>query len=105
VSVPIGVFRKWLAGELRDDDTADVESAAREEADEGEEQIAHTALWWRGPEKCGIVRAGDQIAPDDTYILPCAAPGADAIGDFPLGLTDYAEEAFQHSRDKALLRL
>jgi CRISPR-associated endonuclease/helicase Cas3 len=103
VPVPIGVFKKWLAGERIDDQTSDVEGEGNIPDDE--EPIRRSALRWRGPVRSNIATDADGIKPDDVYVIPCSADGAEALGDFPFGLTDCAEEAFQRSRDQALLRL
>ncbi|MHB1424685.1 MAG: type I-G CRISPR-associated helicase/endonuclease Cas3g [Gemmataceae bacterium] len=128
VPVPIGVFKKWLAGEDYDDQSGDVEvgqgagggsgkiqgedyddQSGDVEAEAGttedEEPITRSALRWRGPEKSGVVGKGDKITPNDVYVIPSSAEGTESLGDFPFGMTDYAEEAFQRSRDKAVLRL
>ena len=111
VAVPIGVFKKWLADELVNDETADVEGGTPPEPDDvGKESPPRHALRWRGPEesdsKTKLVSATRDVTPNDTYVIACSAPGADGLGDFigtPPG--DYSEEAFRRSRDKALLRL
>ena len=46
-----------------------------------------------------------EVRPNKVYVIPSSAPDAGSLGDFPFGLTDHAEEAFQRSRDKAVLRL
>jgi CRISPR-associated endonuclease/helicase Cas3 len=103
VPVPIGLFKKWLAAEAIDDQSSDVEGEANT-ADE-EEPITRSALRWRGPEKSRVVAKPDEITPNDVYVVPSSAEGKESLGDFPFGLIDYAQEAFQRSRDKALLRL
>lgn len=102
VAVLIGVFKKWLAGDDTKDDTADVEAGP---AEEPTEEVVRKALRWRGPEKSSIVDVPKDVTPECVYVLPCDADGAGTLGDFPYGLTDYAEPAFQKSRDKAILRL
>ncbi|MFL5245242.1 MAG: type I-U CRISPR-associated helicase/endonuclease Cas3 [Gemmataceae bacterium] len=103
VPMPISVFKKWLAAETIDDQSGDVEGEAN--APDEDEPINRFALRWRGPEKSCIVAELDEITPNDLYVIPCSAQGTESLGDFPFGLTDYAEEAFQRSRDKAVLRL
>jgi CRISPR-associated endonuclease/helicase Cas3 len=105
VAVPIGVFRKWLAGEDIDDQAGDVEGEP--DSSEEAEPINRFALLWRGPdpEKSGILTDPQDITPNSVYVIPCSAEGAESLGDFPFGLADYAEDAYRHSRDKALLRL
>ncbi|MFO0825917.1 MAG: CRISPR-associated endonuclease Cas3'' [Gemmataceae bacterium] len=107
VAVPISVFKKWMADKLKDDDTADIEGGSPAEPDEQEEEPqARFALRWRGPEKSDAICIPNDVTPNDTYVLPCSAAGVVGLGDFPPeGLTDYAEEAFPRSRDKAVLRL
>ena len=104
VAVPISVFKKWLAGDSPSDESGDVEGEAFDEEKDETPQASRAALRWRGPEKNRVVTDPAEVFPDDLFVLPCAAD-ATALGDFPFGLTDFAEEAFQRSRDKALLRL
>lgn len=104
VSVPIEVFRKWLAGE-DEDESSDVEGEGKGDNDNKEEPINSSALRWLGPEKSSIVSQANEINPNQLYVVPCSVPGARTLGDFPPSIEDYAEEAFQRSRDKALLRL
>lgn len=105
VAVPISVFKKWIAGEPFEDDSADVEGGIPAETEEIKEVTPRTALRWRGPEKSGLVSSPRDVSPNDTYIIPGSSEQADKLGDFPFGLNDYAEEAFQRSRDKGLIRL
>ena len=104
VRVPIGVFKRWLAGEDIDDPTSDVEGEASI-AEKEEEPITRSALRWRGAQDSRLISQPDEIIPNDVYVISCSAEGAESLGDFPYGLIDYAEEAFQCSRDKAVLRL
>lgn len=111
VPVPIGVFKKWLADELESDDTADVEGETPDEPDErADEPRERRALRWRGPEegedKTKVVSEAKEVTPTDAYVIPCDAPDASRLGDFPPGaIEDYAQQAFQTSRDRAALRL
>lgn len=110
IPVPISVFKKWMAGELGVDDTADVEGGRPADADEskGDEKApsARFALRWRGPEKSKPISDPGDVTPENVYVVPCSAPDIELLGDFPKGpISDYAEDAFQHSRDRAMLRL
>jgi len=104
--VPISVFRKWLAGEAIDDQSGDVEGEAFTPEDDKEDVAGRFALCWRGPEKSTSISEPKEIRPNQVYVIPCSAPDVSSLCDF-IGETpsDYAEEAFQRSRDKALLRL
>jgi CRISPR-associated endonuclease/helicase Cas3 len=104
--VPIGVFRKWLATEPIDDQSGDVEGGFTAAEGEKERAAGRFALCWQGPEKSTRISDPKEVQPNRVYVIPCSAPGLSALCDF-IGETpsDYAEEAFQRSRDKALLRL
>lgn len=103
VPVPISVFKKWLAAEDSDDATGDVEGEGTDE--EEQEPVVRTALRWQGPEASRPVASRDRITPNVVYVVPCTADSAETLGDFPYGLIDYAEQAYQRSRDRAVLRL
>jgi CRISPR-associated endonuclease/helicase Cas3 len=106
VPVPISIFKKWLAGETVTDETSDVEGEATNAGDVASEAVARWALRWRGPEKSEPISQAKNVTPNDVYVIPCSAPDVSALGDFlSESPTDLAEEAFQRSRDKALLRL
>jgi CRISPR-associated endonuclease/helicase Cas3 len=109
VAVPISVFKKWLAGELVQDDFSDVEGAGGESNDDEIETATQTALRWRGAEDSKPIFDPNDVTPNDLYVVRSKAPDVSKLGDFPTGNTDdikdHAEEAFQESRDKALLRL
>ena len=102
VAVPIGQFKKWLAGEIAIDESADVVDS-NEEAEE--DAIARSALRWRGPDKSAIIDNPHDIRPEDTFVVPCSASNIEMLGDFPYGPSDDGDAAFQRSRDKAILRL
>lgn len=104
VAVPIVTFKKWLSAELKTDDTGDVEGV-RESPDENLEPTERRALRWQGVEKSEVISHPRDIGMRGVYVVPCSADDANLLGDFPFGLTDYAEEAFQKSRDRALIRL
>jgi CRISPR-associated endonuclease/helicase Cas3 len=116
VPVPIGVFKRWMAGERGDDDTADVEGGPPDEReeDEGEPQPRH-ALRWRGPEegkeKTQVVSTAKDVTPSDTYVVRISpeAEGRERsalrqLADLGAELHDYGDRAFQRARDRAVLR-
>ena len=111
VAVPIGVFKKWLAGEAPEDTGGDIEGGATVEDDTpGDEPTSRFALCWQGAESedTAVVRDPKDVRPNRTYVVPCSVDVrqlADFIGDPTTPPADYAEEAFQKSRDKAVLRL
>jgi len=108
--VPVGLFRKWLTGEDFDDQSADVEGET--DTTENEKPPTRSALRWRGPEKSGIVTERDEFISENVYVVrvPAEAEAEElkavrALADLDQSLTDHGDEAFQRSRDKALLRL
>ncbi len=106
VAVPIGVFKKWLAGILVEDKSSDVEGEVTLPEDDEDDAADRFALCWQGPEKSTKISEPKKVQPNRVYVIPCSAPDVSLLGDF-IDETpcDYAQEAFQHSRDKALLRL
>lgn len=110
VPVRIGTFKKWITGNDAMDTTSDVEGE-RPADEEVNEKRARIALLWRGPNKqkqremSYVIHQPDAVLASGVYIVPTSAEGTANLGDFPYGLVDYAEEAFQRSRDKAVLRL
>src|SRR5205814_2179956 len=112
VPVPIGVFKKWMADDLAADETADVEGGAPEESEyDLEETQPRPALRWRGPDKSERITAPKDVTPNDTYVVR-VPPESDArtrralrqLADVDEELRDYGDQAFQRSRDKAVLR-
>lgn len=110
VPVRISTFKKWIAGEAIIDTSSDVEGETQEENDPKEQQ-PRVAFLWKGPnkkkkpEKSYVVESPKGVQTSGVYVVPCSAEGVSDLGDFPYGLTDNAEKAFQLSRDKAVLRL
>jgi len=106
VPVPIGVFKKWLAGEAIDDQSGDLEGEATTPEDDKLTAAERSALCWQGQEKSTPISDPSKVRPNSTYVIPCLAPDVSSLGDFIGDIpSDYAQEAFQRSRDKALLRL
>jgi CRISPR-associated endonuclease/helicase Cas3 len=103
--VPIYVFKQWLASKSIEDDSGDVEGETAHE-EHPEDSDGRFALDWLGPEESKVISSTREVAPNHVYVIPCASPDAAKLGDFVgEAPSDDAEEAFQHSRDKALLRL
>src|SRR5262249_61644943 len=72
------------------------------------EPATYTALRWKGTraKETGVVRDPQEVRPGDTFVVPSSALGVESLGDFPtLPPADQGDEAFQRSRDKAILRL
>lgn len=104
VPVRIGVFKRWLVGTPATDPSGDVEGEP-DEVSEIDDLVQRKALSWQGPAKSKLISAPRDVQPGTLYVLPTAAEGADRLGDFPYGLNDLGDDAFQRSRDRAMLRL
>jgi CRISPR-associated endonuclease/helicase Cas3 len=111
--VRIGVFRRWLASRLYTDESGDIEGEASVDPDDDLEGGSRSALlwkgprWWSGNRTSGTVVISDPgiVQPGMTYVIPIA-PGVEDLGDFPATMPhDAGDEAFQLSRDRAILRL
>ncbi len=109
--VRIDVFNRWLSGVDATDDTSDVEgerSDNEEQPKDANHRSDRKALRWRGSDsdQTKVIREPGQVFANDVYILSTIADGLTDLGGF-LGKipADHAEEAYQISRDRAILRL
>ena len=122
--VPIGVFRRWLAGDDADDDSADVEgvrAAADAKADTRASRIDSTSppdrcvVRWRGAEtgpKEDVTPDPADIRPGDVIVIPTTHPGPwHRLGDLPpeaaelASALDVGDHAYLLARAKPILRL
>ena len=122
--VPIGVFKRWLAGEDRDDESADVEGV-RAEGDTAEEHSGTNSdgmsladrrvVRWRGAETRDaedITSDPAKVRPGDVVVIPADHPCPwNRLGDLPPGATepaaalDVGDHAYLLARAKPILRL
>ncbi|QYU65998.1 type I-U CRISPR-associated helicase/endonuclease Cas3 [Leptolyngbya sp. 15MV] len=121
LSVRLRDFRRWLLNQDLDERTGDVEGERIEDKAEDTQAesvpAARRALRWRGPgsRETAVIDAPGAVTPNDTYVVPITnddqRKAAALLGDFPTEpdgtpkLTDAGDEAFQKSRDKAILRI
>lgn len=115
LSVPIGVFRCWLAGHEDEDQSADVQGIAEPDGLEREDEgrALRRALRWRGRDTRpdDLIDTPRQIRPGDVLVIPAMIGGAGRLGDIPpetaesAGLLDVADRSHLGARAKALLRL
>ena len=109
--VPVGVFKRWLAGEDAADDSADVEGIGTEDSlrGNGSSTKERLVVRWRGAE----TEAGDitedpkAIRPGDVIVIPANHPGpARQLGDLPPDADlDVGDRAYRLARAKPILRL
>jgi CRISPR-associated endonuclease/helicase Cas3 len=102
VPVRISILKKWIAGESLVDPTSDIEGEP-EEGDEPDVSRPRKVLLWKGNDS-KIVTDPKDVRPSGVFVIPCSKE-AEELGDFPYGLTDNSEEAFQRSRDRAALHI
>jgi CRISPR-associated endonuclease/helicase Cas3 len=113
--VPLPVFRDWLARRDRTDDSGDVEGQAISGEEEQEVSLdSRRVLRWWGPDndRTCVVTDPRDVRPGDTLVVPVWAGGSDVFGHIPAPEDtsrspryDLGDEAFQRSRDVALLRI
>ncbi len=122
--VPIGLFKRWLAGEEAEDAGGDVEGAPSEDSPEGtrskleEGDGSHRPRWrvvrWRGAptDPKDITSSPADIRPGDTVVIPTAHPGSPLqLGDLPVEASDcpatldVGDAAHRIARAKPILRL
>ena len=116
--VPVGVFRRWLAGEEVEDDSADMQGAATDNAADSQTSPAaeqRRIVRWRGadtdPEKDITAKPAD-IRPGDVIVIPTGHPGPwERLGDLPpeaaepVEALDAGDRAYRLARAKPILRL
>lgn len=109
--VPVGVFRRWLAGEDAPDDSTDVEGIGAEDgiSGNGSPEVERQVIRWRGAETEDedITADPKAIRPGDIIVIPANHPGpANQLGDLPPGtVLDVGDEASRLARAKPILRL
>ena len=122
--VPIGVFKRWLAGEEAEDDSGDVEGArpadkregTRANLDEGDgsNRVHRCIVRWRGANtgREDVTSNPASILPGDVVVIPTTHPGLmSRLGDLPpeasaLPATlDVGDRAHRVARAKPILRL
>ena len=119
--VPIGVFKRWLAGKDADDLSGDVEGVqvvdGRDEDSDGSEDSNlrdRRIIRWRGTEtnRKDVTADPADIRPGDVIVIPCAHPGPhDRLGDLPPEASDspatldVGDAAHRLARAKPILRL
>jgi CRISPR-associated endonuclease/helicase Cas3 len=107
VSVRIGVLKRWLSERKELTDTSgDVEGEPDETA-ELDVSGSPKALLWRGPTDSRPISSPEDVLPNAVYVVRTTALDARQLGDFPDSdtISDLGDEAFQRSRDRAILRL
>ena len=109
--VSISIFRRWLAGEDTEDESADVEGS-RVAADSDGEETATTdyqVIRWRGAETQpeDITSVPARIRPGDVIVIPARHPRPwHQLGDLPPDAElDVGDRAYRLSRGKPVLRL
>ena len=122
--VPIGLFRRWLAGEEAEDASGDVEGAPSDNSPEGmryapeKGEGSHRAGWrvvrWHGArtDPKDITSNPADIRPGDMVVIPTAHPGSPLqLGDLPAAgsdcpaALDVGNAAHRIARAKPILRL
>lgn len=103
--VPIGAFRRWLAGESDPADSGDLESGELDVEIQAPQE-PRTVLRWRGPEDSEVVTNPNDVHPGDLLVIPPSLGGAESLGHIPAGAAqDQGDRAHRAARAKAVLRL
>lgn len=110
--VPIGVFKRWMAGEEGDDETADVEAAADGETETraAARVEAKRVLRWRSRKEIEAITDPGTIQPGEIVVIPAQTGGWKSLGDVPhrpdtMPILDWGDRAHRQTRAKAQLRL
>lgn len=109
--VPIGLFRRWLAGEVTEDCSSDIEGESESGAGRDDQATAvRRVLRWRDGEAMPLDDPG-ALRPGDLLIIPLSDPDVLQLGELPvvadneLARLDVGQQAYLSARAKALLRL
>jgi CRISPR-associated endonuclease/helicase Cas3 len=106
--VRVGVFKEWLTGGTFVDTSGDVEGEL-EAIQNDEATIQRKVVDWRGPLKSTLIVDSRDVRPGGVYVVSIGTheqrQDALMLGDFPFEVNDLGDEAFQRSRDRAVLRL
>ena len=114
--VPIGVFKRWLAGQDKEDDSADVEGIEGDgdTQEEGESSTDCRVIRWRGTEtrREDITSDPATIRPGDVIVIPANYQGSwqrlgalPAEAAEPTSAVDAGDRAYRLARAKPILRL
>ena len=114
--VPISVFRRWLAGNDVEDDSADVEGSWTETDTEshGSSSAGLHVIRWRGAQikREDILSSPAEIRPGDVVVIPVNHPCSwQQLGDIPseaskpVAALDVGDQAYRRARAKPILRL
>ncbi len=108
--VPVGLFRRWLAGLDTTDLLGDVEGEREVSEEQGEALPTRRALRWRGRDDVEWIGEASQIRPGDVLVIPASEGGAEALGDLHKTpesppVLDWGDRANWQMRARAVLRL
>ena len=111
--VPIGTFKRWLAGQDEADESADVEGVKSDGYEERETPYeGRSVIRWRGFDTKAedITSNPSAIGPGDVIVIPTTHPGTfERIGDLPTvadcDSLDVGDQAYRLARAKPILRL
>lgn len=108
--VPIGLLRRWLAG--NDDARADVSDVEGEITTEEESAstMKRKVVRWRGVEETAVLDDPDSLRPGDVVVIPASHGGWEALGDLARQadgqpVLDWGDRSHAQARAKVLLRL
>ena len=111
LSVSISAFKRWLAGEDAEDNSADVEGSRVAAGSDGEgvSTADYQVIRWRGAETKheDITSVPAQIRPGDVIVIPTQHPRPwQQLGDLPPDAElDVGDRAYRLTRGKPILRL
>lgn len=110
VPVPIGLMRRWLAGE--DDARADVSDIEGELVVPVEDAKSdkRKVVRWGGGDEPEALNTPEDLRPGDVVVIPASLGGWDVLGDLTRQtdgrpVLDWGDRAHAQARAKALLRL
>lgn len=113
LAVPIGTMRRWLAGELTDDTSSDLEGEAAPDGDDTENESPRRVLRWRNRNDITVIDDPRKLRPGDICVAPANWRDGHVLGDIPASdvatdgdaRLDIGDQAALQAHGKARLRL
>lgn len=111
--VPIGTMRRWLAGELTNDASSDLEGEAVPDGEDTENDSPRRILRWRNRTDISEIDDPRELRPGDICVVPADWREGQALGDIPApdpmpngdAWLDVGDQAALQAHGKACLRL
>lgn len=111
VAVPLWRMRRWLCGEIDDDQSSDVEGESPGQNSYANAHGPRRIVRWRGRDDIAVISDPSDLRLGDVVVLPASAGAWRELRDLPVAapyerpVLDWGDRAFRVLRARALLRM